>query len=81
MIFNFWQDYSNLIRPSKYNWVNFTFVHFEAEWDKVGNELEVVVGLLGFNLRWAIALPGTTPQKEELLKKLKEIKTIRPPKP
>ena len=70
---SFWIDYPNLFHPSGYNWVNFTFIHFTAEWDKADNTLVWELGLLGFNLRWQIPLPGETEQSLDLKKRFKEI--------
>lgn len=71
---SFWDDYSNLIRPARYNWVNFTWVNLSMEWDKMDNSFSIEVGVMGFNMRWQLPLPGTTKQKDEIMKRLKEIK-------
>ena len=71
---SFWNDYQNLFKPKIYNWVNYRLICFEMEWDKMDNSFNIELGLLGFNMRWQHSLPGTTPQSEELLERVKEFK-------
>lgn len=71
---SFWNDFVNIFRFWEYNWVNFRLIGFDIEWDKADNSFNLEIGLLGFNMRWQCALPGTTKQKEELLKRLADFK-------
>ena len=74
---SFWQNWISLLFPKKYNWVNFTFIHFDIENGIVCNEFVVEIGLLGFNMRWQLNLDKwVKPTKKhlELEKRLKEIK-------
>lgn len=66
---SFWCDYVNVIKFPEYNWVNFRLIAIDFEWDKLDNSFNVELGLLGFNMRWQCGLPGTTPQKEDILKR------------
>lgn len=65
-----WNDFVNVFKFKEYNWVNFRLIGFDIEWDKFDNSFNLEIGLLGFNLRWQHGLPGTTKQKEEMLKRL-----------
>lgn len=73
--FTFWCDWTQ-IKHGEFNWINFTFINVYFEWDKIFNELELEIGLLGFNLRWQYELPKKYRTKEykELIKLAKEIK-------
>jgi len=70
---SFWSDYGNLIRPSHFNWVNFTWIKLDMEWDKMDNSFCIEAGILGLNMRWQVSLPGTTKQRDKLMKRLKDV--------
>ena len=73
---SWWCDWLQI--PWKdYNWINFNFIGLNIEWDKLGNEFVVEIGLLGFNLRWQLPLTKwfDTEQNVELMKRIK--KTMR----
>lgn len=72
---SFWNDYANLIMTWRFNWVSFHFLHFYFEWDKITNGLDLEVAVLGIGFRVSIPLKGTTPQKDELLKRLEEVES------
>lgn len=44
------QDYSNLFKPSDYNWVEYTPVSLRFEVNKMFGQVELEVALLGFHL-------------------------------
>ena len=69
---SFWNDYANLLNPAHYNWVNFTWIELGMEWDKMDNSFCLEAGILGLNMRWQVSLPGTTKQKQEIMRRLKE---------
>lgn len=70
---SFWEDYTSLFNPIGYNWINYSFIYFDIEWDKTGNELVIELSLLGLHMRWQKELPGTTPEKEMLSKRIKDL--------
>jgi len=70
----FWEDYSQFLRPSSYNWITFNLIHFNIEWDKYDNSFNVEIGLFGLNVLWQVALPWETEQMRELKKTLEESK-------
>ena len=73
MRISFWCDW--LQWPwSKYNWVNLRLIGFDIEWDKLGDEIVVEIGLLGFNLRIQQFLGGRTEQYKELIRRVKDFK-------
>jgi hypothetical protein len=48
----FWEEWSQFLRPKSYNWLNFRPIWFEVDYDKLVDEyLGVEFGLMGFNLR------------------------------
>lgn len=71
----FWCDWIQF-NWHDFNWINFTFINVYFEWDKMFNELELELGLLGFNLRFQYQLPKKYRTKEykDLIKLAKEIK-------
>lgn len=73
--FTFWNDWEQ-VNFKQFNWINFTFINLNFEWDKTFNELELDIGLLGFNLRFQYQLPKKYRTKEykDLIKLAKEIK-------
>lgn len=70
---SFWTDYPNLFKPNRYNWVNFVWVNLLMERDNMDNSFCIEAGILGLNIRWSLSLRGTTPQKEEILKRIKDM--------
>jgi len=71
---SFWNNWIEIFCVSKFNWVNFTVIIFEFEYDKHGPTLESTIGLLGFCMRFS-AYPGwTTKQSEELKARVNKLK-------
>ena len=49
----FWEDWSQFLRPERYNWLNFRPIWFEVDYEKMaGEHLGIEFGLAGFNLRF-----------------------------
>ena len=73
--FTFWCDWTQT-NWKKLNWVNFSLINVYFEYDKMFNEIEIELGLLGFNIRWQHTLPRKYRTKEykKLIKLTKEIK-------
>lgn len=73
--FTFWTDWIQF-NHKKFNWINFSLINVYFEYDKIFNELELEVALLGFNLRWQYELPKKyqTREYKDLVKLAKEIK-------
>ena len=71
---SWWCDWLQ-IKWKDYNWINFNFIGFNIEWDKMGNEFVVEMGLLGFNLRWQLSLSRwfDTEQNKDLMKRIKKV--------
>lgn len=72
---SFWCDWLQILPIRKWNWVNFSFIHFIIEWDKFGNEFVLELGLMGLNMRWQRNLDwlnGGTEQEELLTKRIEE---------
>jgi len=61
-----------LLRPWRYNWSGLTFVHASAEYDAVGPEFVVDLGLLGLQLRGALNLPWQTEMSRYLHRLMEE---------
>jgi hypothetical protein len=72
--FTFWCDWLQ-VNWKQFNWISFSLINVYFEWDKMFNELELEIGLLGFNIRWQYELPKKYQTKEykKLLKRVKEI--------
>lgn len=49
-----------------YNWVTFSPLHIEFEYEKYGPCLTLTIIVLGFGIYGTIILPGETPQSREL---------------
>jgi hypothetical protein len=64
------QQWSAVFDPTHYNWVDFTFINAEIEWDRKCGSLEGNFELLGFRL-W-ICISVHEPDKE-ILDALKEV--------
>lgn len=47
---DFWSDWGAVLRPSRYNWTNFTAVHFSVEHDRRFGNLEWHVALAGLHV-------------------------------
>lgn len=48
LFFSFWQQWSEITKPSDFNWVNFTLVKIEFEYDDVTGRVVFDAGLIGF---------------------------------
>lgn len=71
----FWEDWSQFLRPKRYNWLNFRPIWFEIDYDKLaGENFEIEFGLMGFNLRFQQFIRENNRGKE-LKREIKEIKT------
>lgn len=71
-----WEDWSQFLRPKKYNWLNFRPIWFEIDYDKLaGENLGIELGLMGFNLRFQQFIRENNRGKQ-LKRDIKEIKTV-----
>lgn len=59
-----WEDYSNIIKYKEVNWSSFTFINLSFEREYFSDSLEVVVSLLGLNVRLEWNLWNTESSKE-----------------
>ena len=72
----FWEDWSQLLRPKRYNWLNFRPIWFEIDYSTLAGEyLGIELGLIGLNLRLHQFIRENKKSKE-LAKDIKEIETI-----
>lgn len=72
----FWEDWSQFLRPKRYNWFNFRPIWFEIDHSKLAGEyLGIELGLVGFNLRFHQFIKENESGKE-IAKEIKKIKTI-----
>ena len=47
-----WHDWSQLVNPKRYSWINFSILNFNVEWEnQLGDGLTIEMGVMGFNLR------------------------------
>jgi len=74
---SFWCNWLELLKPNGFNWVTFTVITFEFEYDKHGPQFELTLGLLGFCGRIALYAPWTTEQSEELQRRFESIKVLK----
>jgi hypothetical protein len=45
------QEWSQFLKPSRFNWLTFTFFHFDVDWHKIWyRHLTISAWLLGFGL-------------------------------
>ena len=71
---NFWCDWTQ-IPHRQFNWISFTFIHLYFEWDRMFNQIELEIGLIGLNLRVQIPVGKPSPKiLKEMKKWEKELK-------
>jgi len=71
------EDWSNVIQPWNYNWVEFTLIKFDSEIDKMFGNFELEFALLGFHFEFRITYNQQKNDKEikRLLNKANKTKT------
>lgn len=68
-----YQEYGQFLDPAHYNWLTFTFFHFDIDYSKMaGDDLTIELGLLGFMIRFYHHIRDTE-KTEELKKRIKEV--------
>ena len=71
-----WEDWSQFLRPKRYNWLNFRPIWFEIDYGKLAGEyLGIELGLIGLNFRLHQFIRENKRSKE-MTKDIKEIETI-----
>ena len=72
----FWEDWSQYLRPRRYNWLNFRPIWFEIDYDKLaGEHFSIELGLLGLNLRFHQFVRDNE-HGRKLDKEIEEMKTL-----
>ncbi|MFV1916974.1 MAG: hypothetical protein ACC618_00585 [Patescibacteria group bacterium] len=72
----FWEDWSQYLRPRRYNWLNFRPIWFEIDYDKLaGEHVSLEFGFLGLNLRFHQFVKDNE-RGRKLRKEVEDIKTI-----
>ena len=72
----FWEDWSQFLRPGNYNWLNFRPIWFETDYEEIaGDNLGIEFGIVGFNLRFQQFIRDND-KGREIKKDLKDIETM-----
>ncbi len=74
MEFEFSNDWPKLLRPFSHNWVNFTLIHIEPEWDRAMGTVRLDLALLGFNFCFSWLYDEHTPAREHLKVQIEKLK-------
>lgn len=68
---DFYEQWTPLLDPASYGWVDFTFCHFEMEWAQYSGRIEVQAALLGFALTFTYIYDHSF--SRELNERMKEL--------
>lgn len=73
---DFWHDWSGVLRPSAYNWVDFTLIRLECERDGMLGNFSVAAALFGFHARltWQVG-GGDADLRDRLSKVIDDIES------
>jgi hypothetical protein len=77
MTFSFECQWLHWFRPGGFNWVNFTFIHADFEWNRSLGDIEFSAGLLGFTFYWSHNYDRETELRQKLEASMEQFSSER----
>jgi hypothetical protein len=75
LFFQFYEQWSAFLHPGRMNWIDFSFIRLECEWDRHTGRVEIELRLLG--LGGSVTYIYDHSFNDQMLKRIEEIKSER----